>query len=395
MRATTTHPTTATPSSQSARTTEFARLFDFFSRLASGDRDMFVPKEFESLVDVLPVSPTSSIFSLPALCRSPDSVATSISLPDYDSEPDRDHEPETTQNNLKPVEHPKATLASQAEMVPPRGRRTSIAVVRGRGLRVRQFPLADASDQQFTFKLMIHELYDINDFAAMVQEVLAASQKQFQPLPEAMKPTPRKQKQKAWRGLEEEYGDGDEEREKWGSGGKFPKGLGLGRPSGLNISIAERALKKRRVGRRRSVSGGPMQKEPEWIDAADVSIEAVPRINLPSPAFTARPRVRKVSSARTRTTSTVQRRGTTITPPTVVKEAPVVKFAESFLYVPSPKAHGRLRSAAKFERARSEEPDFGPTTPMSAPSTQDSFGVLDKGERVKTKSMKRRLSFSA
>ncbi|TCD71816.1 hypothetical protein EIP91_003159 [Steccherinum ochraceum] len=316
------------------KTTEFARLFDFFSRLASGDRDLFVPKEFESLVDVLPVSPTTSTTSLPGLCRSPDSVATSISLPETEYD-----ERETTQNNLKPGSKDKELAMAntmRADVVPPRGRRTSIAVVRGRNhLRhgAKKFPLPDGPNEQFTFKMMIHELYDINDFASMVQEVLAASQKKYQPLPESLKPR-RGSVGGEYRG-EWLVGEGiQEEEEGLMKGGKFPRGLGLGRPSGLDVPAAERALKKRRVGRRRSVSGGPMQTEPQWVDEAslpsiEVTIDEVAPPAIPSPTkTTTRPstRTRKssASASRIRTTSIAPRRAPGISP--VTKEAPVVNL---------------------------------------------------------------------
>ena len=197
-------------------------------------------------------------------------------------------------------------------------------------------------------------------------------------------------------------GLGDEEG-KVGGGPKFPKGLGLGRPSGLDVPAAERALKKRRVGRRRSVSGGPMEKEPEWIDGdslpnIEAPIEEEPRPTRTPPPTPTQParRTRKPSAAsRTRTASTTPKRAKVLIP--VVKEAPVVKYAETFLNVPLPRTSGKMRSArAKpIERARSEEPDFG-EAPVSAPCTQESFGVLKKGDGLKARRVgaKRRLSFS-
>lgn len=375
------------------KSTEFARLFDFFARLASGNRDLFVPKEFESLVEVIPVSPTSSMASLPALCGSPSSVAMSISLPETEYD-----EHETTQNNLIPAPVEEKKMASTMERMPvPRGRRTSIAVVRGRGVvnrLARKFPLANGGlHEQFTFKLMIHELYDMNDFARMVQEVLASSQKQFRPLPESL--TKRRSSVSgvfSWKeDLEEREEDRSVKESGGGLGGRFPKSLGLGRPSGLDVPAAERALKKRRVARRRSVSGGPMEKEPDWI-VADVSIDEtideIPRISLPSPRLAARSR--KASASRNRAPSVALKRSPMI--PAAVKEAAVVKHAETFLNVP------RLRRAGvrPLERARSEEPE----PPMSAPCGRESFGVLSlreegAGDAVsKTIGAKRRLSFS-
>jgi hypothetical protein len=55
------------------------------------------------------------------------------------------------------------------------------------GSRTR-FPLREKR-YPFTFKLLLHKLYDLEDWAAKVQEVLAASQEQFRPL-NSTPPTP-------------------------------------------------------------------------------------------------------------------------------------------------------------------------------------------------------------
>ncbi|KAH8093264.1 hypothetical protein BXZ70DRAFT_390601 [Cristinia sonorae] len=433
------NPTYTSTSFSERKSSEFARLFDFFSRLASGDRDLYVPREFENLVDVLPASPASSITPVPRLCRSPDSITTTATVDTTTSTNatlfSEEGDTETTQNNMEPYrgqgsedENKTTPPPAPMPMPMPRGRRTSIAVVRGRGAAAhlaRRFPLGNGTNHAFTFKMMIHELYDINDFASMVQEVLAKSQQQFRPLPEALKRALKSSRKTE----EQDDGDSQDEEERRvskmgkllrgektvvrGSGqgvasaGKFPKNLGLGRPSGLDVPAAERALKKRRVGRRRSVSGGPMEKEPEWIDAAtvpniDATIDegsparAIPAPSTPTSAAGARSsmRTRKSSASGGRSRASTVTRKPAAVPPMPVREAAVVKYAETFLNVPVSTPAKRPIYKKQFERARSEEPDFG-MGPMSAPSTQNrfKFGALDEVV-AKTVGAKRRLSFS-
>jgi hypothetical protein len=96
---------------------------------------------------------------------------------------------------LPPSFHPRPASASVS--IPPdhastRPRRNTVAAsalasasegtgttqTRSGGTR---FPLREKR-YPFTFKLMLHKLYDLEDWAAKVQEVLATSQEQFRPL---------------------------------------------------------------------------------------------------------------------------------------------------------------------------------------------------------------------
>jgi hypothetical protein len=101
-------------------------------------------------------------------------------------------------HSLPPSFHPRPASASiTPDHASTRPRRNTVAAPApasasgGTGTQTRpggtRFPLREKR-YPFTFKLMLHKLYDLEDWAAKVQEVLAASQEQFRPLNSASRP---------------------------------------------------------------------------------------------------------------------------------------------------------------------------------------------------------------
>jgi hypothetical protein len=155
-------------------------------------------------------------------------------------------------------------------------------------LRVKRYP--------FTFKLLLHKLYDLEDWAAKVQDVLAASQEQFRSLDS----TP------ANSSSDDSSGDGSGARSPSSPGVTFTSSLfgtassplespptrrrrtqsisktktnDVATRSGPNMTSRppqpSRAIKKRIVNRRRSVIGLGIGKMGEWMyDAAVSSVDA-------------------------------------------------------------------------------------------------------------------------
>ncbi|KAI0075327.1 hypothetical protein K474DRAFT_1699149 [Panus rudis PR-1116 ss-1] len=129
---------------------------------------------------------------------------------------------------------------------------------------------SENDENKFTFKLMIHELYEIVEFAEMVQDVIEDSKEKYKPLPPGVI-SRRRKGEKRGRAMEDSDDSTDEEVDDNiddNEGGddtieevegettidglkklhKFP-GVGLGLSAAVR---AERATKKRCVGRTRS-----------------------------------------------------------------------------------------------------------------------------------------------
>lgn len=369
-------------------TEEFEKLFNFFSRLASKDKNAFVPQEFEDLLDVIPISPSLSSRSIRSTFSSD---VTSASSDAVLSDPDTVSDDEGEYNRASQrasIDYNKA-LRSVA-----RGRTPH------RGVRPTRFPLR--GEHKFTFKIMLHDLYDVDDFASMVQDVLESSRKTYKPLPDELKPKQHSRDSLFGSGNSGELDEGRKSKEKG-----FPKSLGLGMPSG----VSERAMKKRCVGRIRS-SSGPEKREHEWISdvgGADLNFKQlkIDTSKNPYPAYGKSsnysaasrnsPRSRKPSCPpRTRAVSGVRRAPIF----TETKEAPIVKFAERFLSIPGEKSARKERKMEMgLRRVRRDEGE-GLGLVLSAPSTRLSscFGdaLVDETATTPTTSvrrnMKRRLS---
>lgn len=121
-------------------TADFSNLHDFFSRLASGDHHT-LSKE---------MGLGKSTYKAPGNAMQTPRLLSSDDV------------------GLRPTARPRARRVASKS-----------------GEKPAAFPIEDKF--QFTFKLMIHELYNLADFAKMVAGVLAESQAKFKPLPDELK----------------------------------------------------------------------------------------------------------------------------------------------------------------------------------------------------------------
>lgn len=213
---------------------DLAGLSELFSRLASGGKSV---KPGLTISPPPLKSPTASIGSLPDLCGSPTSTSSNISIRTLSDESDASSSDDDAFSSV-----PSSPLAG-------RGRTAERAFNRGKPKVV----TTPNEDKDFTFKLMLHDIYGTSNFVDMVQGVIQESKKTYRPLPENMKPKPRREFLKR-RDLERDADD-EESPERvvearipeTPTKSRYPDGLGLGTPV-----RSERAAKKRCVGRTRS-----------------------------------------------------------------------------------------------------------------------------------------------
>ncbi|KAI0675698.1 hypothetical protein C8Q78DRAFT_344109 [Trametes maxima] len=128
-------------------------LHNFFDRLATGD--------YHALAKELNIP--SKPITRPTL---------RVALPDSDPTP---HDGEISFNSLDSLDG--YTFEPTVE-----GLERAVTLIRGPSSPSKQTPEDDEAFQ-FTFRLMIHKLYTIRDFAQMVDDVVRTSQERFQPLP--------------------------------------------------------------------------------------------------------------------------------------------------------------------------------------------------------------------
>lgn len=238
------------------RTAEFARLFDIFDRVAtrrsranagantdviSTDDIAHVPAEFAPVLKSL-----STVLAMRTQGdtkherRTPTQITTT-------NMPPRDTAFKPNLGRTKEVSEDKEEVESPT------------------------FPLSER--YPFTFKLMLHKLYDLDEWASKVKNALETSKSQFKPLAEKVESIV-----KEARGKEKVMDRKGVTRARSHSvlttGGKS-RGSVMPRERAKSIARNEgdRALKKRCVGRRKSVSG-PMEAGGVWVyDAAISAVE--------------------------------------------------------------------------------------------------------------------------
>ncbi|KAJ3820949.1 hypothetical protein EV361DRAFT_867161 [Lentinula raphanica] len=245
---------------------DFAHLFELFEKLASGRS-------------------RATDFTEPSLTHD----TSTLSIP-------KDLQP--VFRNLASLVTPRTATTGSTR----RGRRNTVAVPSGSSdvetdtdtESVAQFPIG--KQYPFKFKMMLHKLYEIEEWGKKVKEVLEMSQKKFKPLTET-------------------EGDrlkgGEKERKDVGSrvdvGLRSPPGrtgrprsntVGAGRDNVPRAPVStlrveprddERAVKKRCVGRRKSISSGMAGESSGWVFNATVaSSEINERVDTPAPATVAR-----------------------------------------------------------------------------------------------------------
>lgn len=341
---------------------EFARLFDFFTKLASVERRKDLSPDDESVEESSADERTQSHVEARSSLYSPSSssshsVELDLSPPISPIDDTPDHPPSSTH-----LQQPTQTQA---------------------------FPLQD--DPGFTFKMMLHDLYSIADFATMVKDALAASREMFRPLATDTTSTPLERS--SWRVCAKRDRSSDREE---------PRGDGEGMDAKGEVEV-DRPAKKRCVEDRQemgSEDGGILctaripaeRREGLTIDTTMANenpsttgvARTSPMATTTSPTGLGRPRAN--SSPRKRAASQANRRSAILTP---AIESPVVKKAEAWLSSP------KRRSWMVTSRPIRIDEGFVHPTPDSAPSTQTEFDLRPNRysiEAIATPKRKRRLS---
>ncbi|KAI0311865.1 hypothetical protein OF83DRAFT_1087406 [Amylostereum chailletii] len=279
--------------SDSEKTAEFRRLFYFFDKLSQprprpggAAEDAYIPNDLAPLLKRL-----SSILKKDApedLAGADEPSATASLHPSF-ALPPRPRRSTTVGVGLFAAPAPPTTPSPQPNASPTTTTPQD------------NFPLAHKR-YPFTFKMMLHKLYNLDDWAAKVRDVLAASQEQYRPLEAAPDPaspssppgTPvrsRVHSPPTSPTFSAAFAPVPQDAPSSPSPGrspmrrramtvaepkenKAPSGPGLG----AGAALPPRALKKRIVNRRRSVSG-PFEKAGEkagggWVyDAAVSSVD--------------------------------------------------------------------------------------------------------------------------
>ncbi len=151
------------PSPTTSSKLDIAELRNFFDRLAAGDYDGLA-KELN--ISPKPVSRRCSPFE---------------DAPNHLSAIEEDHQdPDMSISSIDSVQ------AFQFEPT-AEGLHRAATLLRGDDKR-REPPTPEEEEAfQFTFRLMVHKLYSITDFAKMVEDVVRTSQERFQPLSPELK----------------------------------------------------------------------------------------------------------------------------------------------------------------------------------------------------------------
>jgi hypothetical protein len=167
------------------KSAEFARLYYFFEKLTKprshasdeSDSDEIVPEDIAPLLKSLSAILTKdepidgdaselgeaqvSVPETPTTATAPNFAASTSPLPPAHGTPDHASTARPRRNTVA-------------------GSHANVATAIGRGIHA-HFPLREKR-YPFTFKLLLHKLYDLEDWAAKIQGVLAASQEQFRSL---------------------------------------------------------------------------------------------------------------------------------------------------------------------------------------------------------------------
>ncbi|KAI0741623.1 hypothetical protein C8Q80DRAFT_146079 [Daedaleopsis nitida] len=255
--------TDMTTSSPSIATAE---LRDFFDRLAAGD--------FHGLANELNIS----YKPIPRSREVVKDVSPNDSLP-----ADGEEDPDASIQSIDSVESLKFQPTTE-------GLHRAVALLRGDDHH-RSPPTPEEEEAfQFTFRLMIHKLYSITDFARMVDDVVRTSQERFRPLSPEFTTGCRRSSLSF--SFEKYHSDGDaftllhsptSPTDTSSCLPSSPSSWTLDRFPSPKLECADdtdvRAVKKRIVGRKLSVVDSSMDEEigsgPAWVyDAAVSSVES-------------------------------------------------------------------------------------------------------------------------
>ena len=177
-------PSTTAQARYYDKSTEFAKLYYFFEKLTKRRSHGRRPSDESESPEIVPEDIAPLLKNLSAILTKDGPIDGDVS----ELGEAQVSVPET------PTTASTSNFATSAAPPPPahlptaRPRRNTVAgshanapaTAIGRGIQA-HFPLREER-YPFTFKLLLHKLYDLEDWAAKVQEVLAASQEQFRSL---------------------------------------------------------------------------------------------------------------------------------------------------------------------------------------------------------------------
>ncbi len=286
------------------KSAEFARLYYFFEKLTKPRSHGGCPSDGSESHEIIPEDIAPLLKNLSAILTKDgpiDGDASELGEAQVSV-------PETPTTASAPTFAASASPSPPAHATPDhastaRPRRNTVAgshadapaTTTGRGIQAR-FPLREKR-YPFTFKLLLHKLYDLEDWATKVQEVLAASQERFRSL--GSSPT-------AGAATSDSSSSGGDDNNSPSSPGSPTTFFGVPllpsleplsptrRLRGQSVSKSKaandaarsgpatpvrpqpsRAVKKRIVNRRRSMTGLGVETKGEWMyDAAVSSVDA-------------------------------------------------------------------------------------------------------------------------
>ncbi|KAI9573819.1 hypothetical protein HD554DRAFT_2183032 [Boletus coccyginus] len=254
-----------------SKTAEFARLFDLFDRVATRRTRRALTGDTSQVISADDIANVPAEFA-PVLKN----LSTIISL-----------------RALRDEEHPRRTRAASTAKPPrdtPTSARSTILAAKDPTPRVDVMKPSDWVEEPenpifplgerypFTFKLMLHKLYDLDEWAEKVKDAVETSKSQFKPLAERVQNVVRD----ATASMKEREEKRSREkrsivRSVLGASAKFKPPSTTKYPHSGAMPAkpeASRVLKKRCIGRRKSVNG-PMSAG-VWVYGAVISATEVP-----------------------------------------------------------------------------------------------------------------------
>lgn len=244
-------------------TAEFARLFDIFDRVATRRARAIAGNTPNDVISVDDIANVPAEFA-PVLKR----LSTVLSMR---AEGDCGHRTSTTATAANKSRRNTVSGAVDAAI-------SEAAAQETEDVESPSFPLVER--YPFTFKLMLHKLYDLEEWADKVKNALEASKSQFKPLAEkinnAVREATGKERVAVRKGVTR-----SRSHSTLGTGGTRSRiSRERERMASMEQNGDNRALKKRCVGRRKSVSGN-MAAGSVWV--YDAAISAV-EVNGPRPS---------------------------------------------------------------------------------------------------------------
>lgn len=255
------------PSSISALTR--AELRDFFDRLAAGD--------YHQLAKELSISSRPTFH--PRII--PEDVSSHAADADSEEDEDQGQDPDASVLSIDSLDSFRFQPTAE-------GLHRAVSLIRGEDRRGGQATPEEEEAFQFTFRLMIHKLYSINDFARMVEDVVRTSRDIYRPLAPEYKQRTRRQSSFSFASSVHDRFAGDDSftstllhspASPSGSStflpstpssstvDRLPVYVGTGRLE--DTSVDERAVKKRIVGRKLTVAANAADERsigtPGWV----------------------------------------------------------------------------------------------------------------------------------